>query len=39
MEGIDPVAQLTEMAAITAPKTRGENFVQVKVLENRGCGA
>ncbi len=33
MEGIDTVAQLMAMAAITAPKTRGENFVQVKLLQ------
>jgi uncharacterized ferredoxin-like protein len=35
MEGIDTVAQLMAMAAITAPKTRGENFVQVKLLQSR----
>lgn len=35
MEGIDTVAQLMAMAAITAPKTRGENFVQVKLLQGQ----
>ncbi len=35
MQGIDTVAQLMEMAAITAPKTRGENFVQVKLLQGQ----
>ena len=35
MEGIDTVAQLMAMAAITAPKTRGENFVQVKLLRGQ----
>ena len=33
MEGIDTVAQLMAMAAITAPKTAGKNFVQVKLLQ------
>jgi uncharacterized ferredoxin-like protein len=33
MEGIDLVAKMMSIAAITAPKTRGENFVQVKVIE------
>ncbi len=33
MEGIDTVAQLMAMAAITAPKTGGANFVQVKLLQ------
>ncbi len=32
MDGIDVVAQLMAMAATTAPKTKGENFVQVKIL-------
>ena len=33
MEGIDTVAQLIAMAAITAPKTSSTNFVQVKLLQ------
>ena len=33
MEGIDTVAQLMALAAITAPKTAGKNFVQVKLLQ------
>lgn len=33
MEGIDTVAQLMAIAAITAPKTKGQNFVQVKVIQ------
>jgi uncharacterized ferredoxin-like protein len=32
MQGIEIVAQMMEIAAITAPKTKGENFVQVKSL-------
>ena len=33
MNGIDVVAQLMAISAITAPKSRGENFVQTKVLQ------
>lgn len=33
MEGIDTVAQLMAIAAMTAPKTKGQNFVQVKIVE------
>jgi len=33
MEGIEVVAQLMVMAAITAPKTKGENFIQTKILQ------
>ena len=32
MSAIDTVADLMEIAAVTAPKTRGEDFVVVKVL-------
>lgn len=32
MQGIEIVTQMMEIAAITAPKTKGENFVQVKSL-------
>ena len=31
--GVKTVAELMAMAAITAPKTRGENFVQVMIVE------
>ena len=33
MDGIDVVARLMTIAAITAPKSKGENFVQTKVLQ------
>ena len=33
MEGIDLVANLMAISATTAPKSRGENFVQTKVLK------
>ena len=33
MEGIDLVANLMIISATTAPKSRGENFVQTKVLK------
>jgi len=33
MNGIDVVAQLMAISAITAPKSKGENFVQTKVLQ------
>ena len=33
MEGIDVVAKLMAISAITAPKSKGENFVKTKVLE------
>jgi uncharacterized ferredoxin-like protein len=32
MAGIESIAEFMEIAAITAPKTRGENFVVVKTL-------
>lgn len=32
LHGIETVAQMMEIAAITAPKTKGENYVQVKTL-------
>ena len=32
MEGVDIVAQLMAIAATTAPKAKGENFIGVKVL-------
>lgn len=32
MEAVDYVAQLMAVAAITAPKTKGQNYVEVKVL-------
>jgi uncharacterized ferredoxin-like protein len=32
MDGIDIVAQMMAIAAVTAPKTKGQNFVEVKVL-------
>ncbi|MCS6906828.1 MAG: DUF2148 domain-containing protein [Anaerolineales bacterium] len=32
MQGVEVVAQMMEIAAVTAPKTRGENYVQVKTL-------
>ena len=33
MNAIDVVAQLMEISAITAPKSKGENFVQTRVLK------
>ncbi len=33
MEAVNLVAQLMAIAATTAPKTKGQNYVQVKVLE------
>lgn len=33
MKGLGLVAQLMEISAITAPKSKGENFVQTRVLE------
>lgn len=33
MDGIDVVAKLMEISAITAPKSKGENFVQTKVFQ------
>ena len=33
MDGIDTVAQLMVISAITAPKSKGENFVQTKILK------
>lgn len=33
MEAINLVAQLMAIAATTAPKTKGENYVQVKIVE------
>jgi len=33
MNGIEVVSRLMEISAITAPKSRGENFVQTRVLE------
>lgn len=33
MDGMDTVAQLMAIAAVTAPKTKGQNFVQVKILQ------
>ncbi len=33
MQGMDIVAQLMAISAVTAPKSRGENFVQTKILE------
>nr|MBC8361073.1 hypothetical protein [Candidatus Desulfatibia profunda] len=35
MDGIDIVAQLMAISAITAPKSKGENFVQTKVLQGK----
>jgi uncharacterized ferredoxin-like protein len=32
VEGIDVVAKLMEISAITAPKSKGENFVTTKIL-------
>ena len=32
MPGVESIAEFMEIAAITAPKTRGENFVVVKTL-------
>jgi uncharacterized ferredoxin-like protein len=32
MEGIDLVAQLMAISAVTAPKSKGENFVRTKVI-------
>jgi uncharacterized ferredoxin-like protein len=31
--GVEAVAQMMAIAAITAPKTKGENFVQTKILQ------
>lgn len=33
MEGIDVVARLMAISATTAPKSKGENFVVTRVLE------
>jgi uncharacterized ferredoxin-like protein len=33
MAGVENIAELMEVAAITAPKTRGENYVVVKTLK------
>ncbi len=33
MEGIDMVARLMALSAVTAPKSRGENFVCTQILE------
>jgi uncharacterized ferredoxin-like protein len=33
MDSTEIVAQLMAVAAVTAPKTKGENFVQVKILQ------
>ncbi|MDP6395572.1 MAG: hypothetical protein QF466_09020 [Desulfobacterales bacterium] len=33
MNGIDIVAQLMSISATTAPKSKGENFVQTKILQ------
>ena len=33
MDAVEMVAQMMAVAAITAPKTRGENFVQVKIIQ------
>ena len=33
MEGVDVVAQLMAISAVTAPKSKGENFVHTKVLQ------
>jgi uncharacterized ferredoxin-like protein len=33
MDGIDVVAQLMVISAITAPKSKGENYVQTEVLQ------
>jgi uncharacterized ferredoxin-like protein len=35
MDGIDVVVQLMAISATTAPKSKGENFVQTKVLEKK----
>jgi len=35
MEGIDTIAQLMAVAAVTAPKAKGQNFVQVKILKEK----
>jgi uncharacterized ferredoxin-like protein len=35
MEGIELVARLMAISAVTAPKSKGENFVQTKVLTGR----
>ena len=35
MDGIDTVAQLMVISAITAPKSKGENFVQTKILKGK----
>jgi uncharacterized ferredoxin-like protein len=32
MEGIEIAAKLMELSAVTAPKSKGENFVQTKVI-------
>jgi uncharacterized ferredoxin-like protein len=33
MAGVESIAEFMEVAAITAPKTRGENYVVVKTLK------
>ena len=39
MEGIEIVAQLMAIAAKTAPKTKGEDFVRTKILIGDGLGS
>jgi uncharacterized ferredoxin-like protein len=33
MEGVDIVASLMSISATTAPKSKGENFVQTKMIQ------
>lgn len=36
VKGVELVAQLMAISAITAPKSKGENFVQVKTIDGQG---
>lgn len=38
-QSVDIVAQMMAVAAITAPKTKGENFVEVKIIEGEALQA
>ena len=35
MDGVDIAAKLIALSAVTAPKSKGENFVQTKILEGQ----
>ncbi len=33
MDGMDVVAKVMEISAVTAPKSKGENYIKTRVLE------